>query len=120
MIALCKSAPVNDGKKAEIIRYENVPSAHEGDGYKFFFETSDGQTRKEEGKFVGPDQILTVYGTYTYKDQNDEKFQVSYEADEKGYRVLSIQQRGKEQEELIFVPVVPETLSSHVLASLVG
>ncbi|XP_026481511.1 uncharacterized protein LOC113388333 [Ctenocephalides felis] len=52
------------------------------------FETSDGQSRMEEGELVGPDKILTVKGSYSYTDPNGNLVEVSYIADDKGFRIV--------------------------------
>ncbi|XP_026481791.1 larval cuticle protein 1-like [Ctenocephalides felis] len=80
-------APVDDYKNAKIIKYENTPFAPDN-GYRFEFKTSDGQSRKEEGAFVRPDQILTVKGSYSYTDTNGKLVEVSYKADDKGFLIV--------------------------------
>lgn len=72
----------------------------------------------EEGKFEGPDQTLTVSGSYSYTGPDNELYEVYYTADENGYQASSKKQPKKE--EIMFVRVVPESLSTAVLNSLVG
>ncbi|XP_026481223.1 larval cuticle protein 65Ag1-like [Ctenocephalides felis] len=90
MFTLASCAPLDDSENAKIVSYENKPYIKEENGYKFLYETSDGQSRQEQGQLGGPDKILTIMGSYKYIDTNGEPYQVSYVADDKGFRVISI------------------------------
>lgn len=75
------------------------------------YETSDGQTRQEQGGLVGPDQILTVHGSYSYTDSNGNLYEVMYIADDKGFRIITEPKRDD---------MVSLRIPAGALASLVG
>ncbi|XP_021696268.1 uncharacterized protein LOC110675468 [Aedes aegypti] len=48
-VASLNAAPIADSSSATIIHQEYITT---NDGYRFEYETSDGQTRREEGKLI--------------------------------------------------------------------
>ncbi|KAJ8732694.1 hypothetical protein PYW07_015293 [Mythimna separata] len=68
------------------------------DGYNFDFKTSDGVSRQEEGSLITVDekQGIAIKGSYSYLTPEGEEYQVTFTADDKGYkptiRVLPVQQ----------------------------
>lgn len=64
----------------------------------FRFKTSDGVSRKEEATVitVGDHQGIGVRGSYSYTAPDGQEYEVTYTADDKGYkpqiRVLSHKQ----------------------------
>ncbi|XP_055601435.1 endocuticle structural glycoprotein SgAbd-5-like [Uranotaenia lowii] len=93
-----------DSSQITIVRYENTRTEK---GYKFVYETSDGQVREEEGTLVkGADgkEYMTVEGHYSYIGTDGEQYEQHYVADQDGYRPTE----------------PPIGISNNVLLSLVG
>ncbi|XP_014259314.1 larval cuticle protein 1-like [Cimex lectularius] len=55
-------------------------------GYTFKFRNTDGTSRYENAIFVGG--VLSVMGTYSYRDGNGDLQTVRYVSDENGYRTV--------------------------------
>ncbi|CAK1553623.1 unnamed protein product [Leptosia nina] len=57
-------------------------------GYDFEFKTSDGASRKEQAELitVGDHQGIGVRGSYSYTAPDGQQYEVTYTADDKGYR----------------------------------
>ncbi|KXJ75273.1 hypothetical protein RP20_CCG012026 [Aedes albopictus] len=100
------AAPVDDSSAATIVRQEFVRT---DDGYRFEYETSDGQTRQEEGKLVTDaegKQYMKVHGSFSYIGPDGNTYYGSYEADKDGYQ---------------FTPTEPSVgIPNSALLSLVG
>ncbi|XP_055548417.1 endocuticle structural glycoprotein ABD-5-like [Wyeomyia smithii] len=78
------------GQDVKVLQYYNQNNGL--DGYKFFYELSDGQVRKEEGTFVdgkdaagGDVKILHVIGAYSFIAPDQQTYWVNFTADENGY-----------------------------------
>ncbi|NP_001166725.1 endocuticle structural glycoprotein SgAbd-5-like [Bombyx mandarina] len=58
------------------------------DGYDFEFKTSDGVSRKEEAGLitVGENQGIAVRGSYSYLTPDGQEYEVTFTADDKGYK----------------------------------
>ncbi|XP_013187910.2 flexible cuticle protein 12-like [Amyelois transitella] len=58
------------------------------DGYDFEYKTSDGVSRREEGTLitVGDQQGIGVKGSYSYTAPDGQQYQVTFTADDKGYK----------------------------------
>ncbi|XP_055627236.1 flexible cuticle protein 12-like [Toxorhynchites rutilus septentrionalis] len=87
IIALALAAPLDDSKNAQILKYENDNIGV--DGYKFAFETSDGQARQEQAelKKLGDDvEALVVRGSFSFTAQDGQVYTVNYIADENGFQ----------------------------------
>ncbi|GBP72137.1 Endocuticle structural glycoprotein SgAbd-5 [Eumeta japonica] len=57
-------------------------------GYNFEFNTSDGVSRQEEGELisVGEHKGIGIKGSYSYTGPDGQQYQVTFTADDKGYR----------------------------------
>ncbi|XP_058054280.1 flexible cuticle protein 12-like [Anopheles bellator] len=87
VLALALAAPLDDAKSAQILKYENDNIGV--DGYKFAFETSDGQQREEQAelKKLGDEvEALVVRGSYSFTADDGQVYTVNYVADENGFR----------------------------------
>ncbi|RVE46299.1 hypothetical protein evm_009018 [Chilo suppressalis] len=58
------------------------------DGYNFVYKTSDGVSRQEEAHLitVGENQGIGVKGSYSYTAPDGQQYEVSFTADDKGYK----------------------------------
>ncbi|CRL03049.1 CLUMA_CG016210, isoform A [Clunio marinus] len=108
------------GDNPEIVRYEyeNLPD----NGYRYLYETSDGQYKEENGslKTVGDQQILVVTGRYSYTGDDNELYEVTYTADENGFQPSGSHLPGAEAEGLDFKPqaqVLERVKSDRMIAS---
>lgn len=57
--------------------------------FSFSYETSDGQTRDEQGVLKNPgtdNEALSVTGSFSFVGQDGVVYQVTYIADENGFR----------------------------------
>lgn len=115
----------DETKLSEVTHYEfeRLPD----DGYFFKYETSDGQTRNENGYFknIGDQRILVVSGSYSYIGSDGKNYQVRYTSDEKGYRASGdhLLDTGTDVEEVVgFGPPGPieVEISPSLIASLTG
>jgi Insect cuticle protein len=83
-VIVVNCAPVD--KSAEIIKYEYeyLPD----NAYRFIYELSDGQFRDEYGTFIeiGGQKVLSVKGSYGYKDESGKEIVVRYTSDSDGFR----------------------------------
>ncbi|XP_058122953.1 endocuticle structural glycoprotein ABD-5-like [Anopheles ziemanni] len=93
IIALALASPLTPPRKGSleaqpnsILRFENENNGV--DGYKFAFETSDGQQRQEQGelKKVGEEEALVVRGSYSFTADDGQVYTVNYVADENGFQ----------------------------------
>ncbi|KAL1388256.1 hypothetical protein pipiens_003246 [Culex pipiens pipiens] len=86
-VALALALPLDDSKNAQILKYENDNIGV--DGYKFAFETSDGQSRQEQAelkKLADDVEALVVRGSYTFTGADGQVYTVNYVADENGFQ----------------------------------
>ncbi|XP_040156448.1 larval cuticle protein 16/17-like [Anopheles arabiensis] len=103
-------APIGD----DLISYENVQTE---DGYRFSYETKDGQAREEVGTIDPSTGVLRVTGWYSYYTPDGVMHRVDFVADENGYRVESEPSSVEEE----FTPNVEAgPIDRTVLLSLVG
>ncbi|KAG5677135.1 hypothetical protein PVAND_006917 [Polypedilum vanderplanki] len=75
------------GSQAVIVKQEF--ERFKDGGYRFFYETSDGQSREEVGFFkVHPKlgKVFSVHGSYGYIGPTKKKVFVKYTSDERGFR----------------------------------
>nr|XP_049702703.1 endocuticle structural glycoprotein SgAbd-5 isoform X2 [Helicoverpa armigera] len=74
-----------DKPVAEIVTEQTIVNP---DGYNFDFKTSDGVARQEEASLitVGDKQGISVKGSYSYTAPDGEEYQVTFTADDKGYK----------------------------------
>ncbi|KAL0840408.1 hypothetical protein ABMA28_015665 [Loxostege sticticalis] len=58
------------------------------DGYNFVYKTSDGVSRQEDAHLitVGEKQGISVKGSYSYTAPDGVTYEVSFTADDKGYK----------------------------------
>jgi Insect cuticle protein len=87
LVAVALSAPLDDSKDAQILKYEsdNIGIG----GYKFSYETSDGVSRTEEAevKNAGTEnEILVVRGTISWYAPDGQQYTVTFIADENGFQ----------------------------------
>ncbi|XP_050075964.1 endocuticle structural glycoprotein ABD-5-like [Anopheles maculipalpis] len=87
LVASVFTAPLDDSRNAEILRYssENIGI----DGYRFDFATSDGTSRTEEAELrnAGTDnEALAVRGSYSYTGPDGTVYVINYIADENGFQ----------------------------------
>uniref|UniRef100_A0A2H1W0K4 SFRICE_028382 n=1 Tax=Spodoptera frugiperda TaxID=7108 RepID=A0A2H1W0K4_SPOFR len=70
---------------AEIITESTIVNP---DGYSFDFKTSDGISRHEDASLitVGDKQGIAVKGSYSYLTPEGEEYQITFTADDKGYK----------------------------------
>uniref|UniRef100_A0A182YCY1 Uncharacterized protein n=2 Tax=Anopheles stephensi TaxID=30069 RepID=A0A182YCY1_ANOST len=80
---LAASAPI-EAENSDLLSYENVQTEN---GYRFSYETKDGQAREEVGLIDPSTGALTVTGWYSYRTPDGAEYRVDYVADENGYRV---------------------------------
>ncbi|KAH9627577.1 hypothetical protein HF086_010729 [Spodoptera exigua] len=76
---------VEEKPVAEIITESTIVNP---DGYSFDFKTSDGISRHEEASLitVGDKQGISVKGSYSYLTPEGEEYQITFTADDKGYK----------------------------------
>uniref|UniRef100_A0A182KG57 Uncharacterized protein n=1 Tax=Anopheles christyi TaxID=43041 RepID=A0A182KG57_9DIPT len=104
-------APIGD----DLISYENVQTEN---GYRFSYETKDGQAREEVGTIDPSTGVLTVTGWYSYQAPDGATYRVDFVADENGYRIVN--QPPPVVTQLIPMVVAGAPISNTVLLSLVG
>ncbi|XP_045472457.1 larval cuticle protein 16/17-like [Harmonia axyridis] len=97
LILMVKSSAVigatfAEDAKATILNYDYQLRDN---GYFLNYSTSNGITRVEYGILTkdlnnknDEDQILRVYGYYSYFGENNKQYRVTYRADENGYRTF--------------------------------
>ncbi|XP_075971119.1 endocuticle structural glycoprotein SgAbd-5-like [Anticarsia gemmatalis] len=75
----------DDKPVAEIITEQSFVNP---DGYNFDFKTSDGVSRHEEAGLitVGDKVGIAVRGSYSYTGPDGEQYEVTFTADDKGYK----------------------------------
>ncbi|CAH1644268.1 unnamed protein product [Spodoptera littoralis] len=76
---------VEEKPVAEIITESTIVNP---DGYSFDFKTSDGISRHEDASLitVGDKQGIAVKGSYSYLTPEGEEYQITFTADDKGYK----------------------------------
>ncbi|KAJ0179924.1 hypothetical protein K1T71_004515 [Dendrolimus kikuchii] len=60
------------------------------DGYDFEYKTSDGVSRQENAELitVGDRQGIAVRGSYSYTAPDGQEYEVTFTADDKGYKPI--------------------------------
>uniref|UniRef100_A0A182J3Q5 Uncharacterized protein n=1 Tax=Anopheles atroparvus TaxID=41427 RepID=A0A182J3Q5_ANOAO len=111
--ALLAGAPVGE-ESGDLVRYENVQTEN---GYRFSYETKDGQMREEAGQTDTQSGVLRVSGWYGFRTPDGGTYRVDFVADENGYRTT--------EQPSVVIQVVPASvagagLSNAALLSLVG
>uniref|UniRef100_A0A336LX70 CSON006907 protein n=1 Tax=Culicoides sonorensis TaxID=179676 RepID=A0A336LX70_CULSO len=87
LIAVTLSAPLDDSQNAQILKYESDNIGI--DGYRFAYETSDGQTREEEAQLnnVGQEnEAISVRGSYSFVAPDGQTYTINFVADENGFQ----------------------------------
>ncbi|KAF4523920.1 hypothetical protein B566_EDAN012272 [Ephemera danica] len=106
LLALAAAAP-QGAKQEEPIAILRSASDNNFDGsYSFSYETANGISRDEVGEIKNPgteDQIQVMRGSYSYTDPEGQLIQVTYIADENGFRA--------EGAHLPTPPPVPEAIA---------
>lgn len=85
LVAVALARP-QSSKDAQILKYESENIGI--DGYKFAYETSDGQSRQEtaELKNVGTEnEAMVIRGSFTWRDADGKDYTITFVADETGY-----------------------------------
>ncbi|XP_053602479.1 endocuticle structural glycoprotein SgAbd-5-like [Plodia interpunctella] len=84
-IAVISAQADNQKQSVEIITERTLVNP---DGYDFVYKTSDGVSRQEEGSLitVGDQQGIAVKGSYSYTAPDGQQYQVTFTADDKGYK----------------------------------
>ncbi|EDW68482.1 larval cuticle protein 65Ag1-like [Drosophila novamexicana] len=85
-LAAVLAAPLDDSKTAQILRLD---SDVQPNGYKFGWETSDGQKHDEEGSLTNPgaeNESIAVRGSYSFTADDGQVYTVNYVADENGFQ----------------------------------
>ena len=89
--AYAASAAGRAAPTAQIIRsVYNTPTEY-NQGYDFGFETDNGIQQSSVGEMrrVGDEEVIVMRGSYQYTDANGDLVEVSWTADENGYRAES-------------------------------
>uniref|UniRef100_A0A1B0FV53 Putative cuticular protein 21 rr-1 family n=1 Tax=Lutzomyia longipalpis TaxID=7200 RepID=A0A1B0FV53_LUTLO len=87
VVAVALAGPLEPSKTATILRYENDNIGV--DGYKYAYETSDGQTAYAQGelKNFGPETNAVVsQGSFSFVSDDGVTYTINWVADENGYR----------------------------------
>ncbi|XP_053674494.1 larval cuticle protein 65Ag1-like [Anopheles nili] len=84
-VSLISAAPVGE-QDGDLVRYENEQNES---GYRFSYETRDGQEREEVGTIDPNTGVLTVTGWYSFRAPDGTTHRVDFVADENGYRVTN-------------------------------
>ncbi|XP_050072862.1 larval cuticle protein 65Ag1-like [Anopheles maculipalpis] len=110
---IAAGAPI-EAENSDLLSYENVQTDN---GYRFSYETKDGQAREEVGTFDPSTGAMSVTGWYSYRTPDGTEYRVDFIADENGYRVT------KDPDEIDpdFMPHVEAApINNALLLSLVG
>ncbi|XP_053663802.1 larval cuticle protein 65Ag1-like [Anopheles marshallii] len=107
-------APTGE-ENGDLVRYENVQTEN---GYRFSYETKDGQVREEVGTIDPSTGTLTVTGWYSFRTPDGATHRVDFIADENGYRTMH--QPGVVAAQLHPAPVAAAPINNALLLSLVG
>ncbi|XP_053663801.1 larval cuticle protein 65Ag1-like [Anopheles marshallii] len=99
----------------DLISYENVQTKN---GYRFSYETKDGQAREEVGTIDPSTGTLTVTGWYSFRTPDGATHRVDFIADEKGYRTTD--QADIEDTEFQMPVIESAPINNALLLSLVG
>ncbi|XP_030023419.2 endocuticle structural glycoprotein SgAbd-5-like [Manduca sexta] len=85
LVAVAAAQQVLQHPPAEILSDNSFVRA---DGYDFEYRTSDGVSRKEEAGLinVGDRQGIAVRGSYSYTAPDGQTYEVTFTADDKGYK----------------------------------
>ncbi|XP_017779134.1 PREDICTED: endocuticle structural glycoprotein ABD-5-like [Nicrophorus vespilloides] len=88
----CQARPYGDEKNAKILQNDMNHYRINDFGQGFYsnsFRTSNGITKKEFGSvdFNVDHPVLVVRGIYSYIGTDGKKYEVTYVADEKGFRI---------------------------------
>ncbi|GLV39271.1 Cuticular protein 65Av [Carabus blaptoides fortunei] len=96
--AFAKPQPVSED--AVIITYER--ESDESGGYRFSYQTSDLQSREEQGVIKNPgtdNEALSVTGSYSFLGTDSKMYRIFYMADENGFQ----HKKGRDTPEILFV-----------------
>ncbi|XP_052895759.1 larval cuticle protein 65Ag1-like [Anopheles moucheti] len=107
-------APTGE-ENGDLVRYENVQTEN---GYRFSYETKDGQVREEVGTIDPNTGALTVTGWYSFRTPDGATHRVDFIADENGYRTM--EQPNIVAPQLLPAPVAAAPINNALLLSLVG
>ncbi|XP_060518381.1 uncharacterized protein LOC132697106 [Cylas formicarius] len=90
LLALTYSASVPQKSPEPVAILTQSRSLNPDGKYEWSFESEDGikETQSGEPKKVGNATIIVVTGSYSYADKNGTQHNVSYIADEEGYRAV--------------------------------
>ncbi|XP_052895758.1 larval cuticle protein 65Ag1-like [Anopheles moucheti] len=99
----------------DLISYENV---HTENGYRFSYETKDGQAREEVGTIDPNTGALSVTGWYSFHTPDGATHRVDFIADENGYRTMNQADIDDSEFQLPVVEAAP--INNALLLSLVG
>ncbi|XP_035914190.1 cuticle protein AM1239-like [Anopheles stephensi] len=108
-------API-EVENSDLVSYENMRTEN---GYRFSYETKDGQAREEVGTIDPTTGAMTVTGWYSYRTPDGAEYRVDFIADKNGYRVT----QGPDVDDVDpdFIPNVEAApISNALLLSLVG
>ncbi|XP_055706767.1 flexible cuticle protein 12-like [Phlebotomus papatasi] len=87
VVALALAKPYDPSRDATILRYENDNIGV--DGYKYAYETSDGQNAYAQGelKNFGPETNAVVsQGSFSFVGEDGVTYTINWVADENGFR----------------------------------
>uniref|UniRef100_A0A182S734 Uncharacterized protein n=1 Tax=Anopheles maculatus TaxID=74869 RepID=A0A182S734_9DIPT len=113
-VAVIAGAPI-EGENSDLLNYENVQTEN---GYRFTYETKDGQAREEVGTIDPSTGVVTVTGWYSYRTPDGAEYRVDFIADENGYRVTK--QPGPVAPQFMPAVVAAAPINNALLLSLVG
>ncbi|KAM8710137.1 hypothetical protein ACLKA7_016864 [Drosophila subpalustris] len=86
ILSVILAAPLDNRQTAQILRQS--ADVHP-DGYKFDWETSDGQKHEEEGTLTNPgaeNEAIVVRGSFSFTADDGQVYTVNYIADENGFQ----------------------------------
>ncbi|XP_023172403.1 larval cuticle protein 65Ag1 [Drosophila hydei] len=86
ILAVVLAAPLDNSQQAQIVRLQ---SDVQPGGYKFGWETSDGQKHDEEGTLNNAgseNESIAVRGSYSFTADDGQVYTVNYVADENGFQ----------------------------------
>lgn len=81
--------PIEKADVPQIVSYEFVQ--HPNSSYYYFYETSDGQSRREFGDFIeaNGNKVLSVQGKYSFTADDGTEHRVKYTAGVNGENLLA-------------------------------
>ncbi|XP_049298317.1 larval cuticle protein 65Ag1-like [Anopheles funestus] len=112
--SLITGAPTGE-ENSDLLSYENVQTEN---GYRFSYETKDGQAREEVGTIDPSTGVMTVTGWYSYRTPDGATHRVDFIADENGYR--TVEEPGFAVPEVETAVVAAAPINNALLLSLVG